>query len=325
MAIMKRNTILFALSAVLAGALCLSAHAQTVGAPIEGKVTMEGSPLSNVQVVFTNVDNGKTYKSKSDKGGNFSVLGMQYGNYQVDVIGEKGEKLFTERTAIGTGDTSASNILKIDVPKGGAAPASAAAGPRLSKEELARIDADNKKIAGLNSLIKDAEAARQAQDWPKAENALKQLLAAAPDTNRWDFYLYLGEAQSKSNKLPEAVQTYDKGIQQAQSLISGSAPANPKIPTLNPVAAKNGALRMLTSQGSIYLRLQKPDEAIEALKKAVALDPSSAVGQYNLCGVEYTAQKFDDAKTTCNKYLQLEPSGAHSAEVKGFLEQMGQK
>ena len=325
MAIMKRNTILFALSAVLSAAVFLSAHAQTVGAPIEGKVTMEGSPLPNVQVVLTNVDNGKTYKSKADKGGNFTVLGMQYGNYQVDVIGEKGEKLFTEKTAIGTGDTSASNLLKIDVPKGGTVPDAAAPAPKLSKEELAKIDADNKKIAGLNSLIKDAETARQAQDWPKAESALKQLLAAAPDTNRWDFYMYLGEVQSKSNKLPEAVQTYDKGIQQAQSLISGSAPANSKVPTLNPVAAKNGALRMLTSQGSIYLKLEKPDEAIAALKKAVALEPSSAVGQYNLCGVEYTAQKFDDAKTTCSKYLQLEPSGAHSEEVKGFLTQMGQK
>jgi len=82
---------------------------------------------------------------------------------------------------------------------------------------------------------------------------------------------------------------------------------------------------MLTSQGGIYMKLQKPDEAIASLKKAAALDPSSALGQYNLCGVQFSAQKYDDAKTTCNKYLQLEPSGPHSAEVKAFLAQMGQK
>ena len=322
---MKRNTILLALAAVLIAAPLLPAYAQTVGAPVEGKVTLEGSPFPNAQVVVTNVDTGKIYKTKSDKSGSFSLLGVPYGNYQVDVIGDKGEKLFTEKTTIGTGDTSASNILRIDVPKGGAVTDSGAPAPKLSKEELARIDADNKKIAGLNSLIKEAETARQAQDWPRAENALKQLLAAAPETNRWDFYMYLGEAQSKSNKLPEAAQTYEKGIQEAQSLISGSAPANSKIPSLNPAAAKNGAVRMLTSQGSIYLKLQKPDEAIAALKKAVVLEPSSAVGQYNLCGVEFTAQKYDDAKTTCSKYLQLEPSGAHSEEVKAFLTQMGQK
>src|SRR5579859_3753321 len=325
-AVMKRNTILFALAAALSAAAFLPAQAQTIGAPVEGNVTMEGSPFPNAQVVLTNVDTGKTYKTKSEKSGDFSLLGVPYGNYQVDVIGDKGEKLFTQKTSLGTGNTTSSNFLKIDIPKGGALPdAGAAAAPKLTKEELARIDADNKKIAGLNSLIKDAESARQAQDWPKAESALKQLLAAAPDTNRWDFYMYLGEAQSKSNKLPEAVQTYEKGIQEAQPLISGAAPANSKVPSLNPTAARSGAVRMLTSQGGIYLKLQKPDEAIAALKKAVALDPSSALGQYNLCGVEYTAQKFDNAKTTCNKYLQLEPSGAHSEEVKAFLAQMGQK
>jgi len=323
---MKRNTILFALAAALSAAAFLPAHAQTVGAPVEGKVTRDGSPFPNAQVVLTNVDTGKTYKSKSEKSGDFSMLGVPYGNYQVEVIGDKGEKLFSQKTSLGTGNSTGSNFLKIDISKDAPVPdSSAPPAPKLSKEELAKIDADNKKIAGLNSLIKDAESARQAQDWPKAESALKQLLAAAPDTSRWDFYMYLGEAQSKSNQLPDAVQTYEKGIQEAQSLISGAAPANSKIPSLNPAAAKAGAVRMLTSQGGIYMKLQKPDEAIAALKKAAALDPSSALGQYNLCGVQFSAQKYDDAKTTCNKYLQLEPSGPHSEEVKAFLAQMGQK
>jgi tetratricopeptide (TPR) repeat protein len=320
-AIMKRNTILFALAAALSAAAFLPAQAQTVGAPVEGKVTMEGSPLANAQVVLTNADTGKTYKTKSEKSGDFSLLGVPYGNYQVEVVGDKGEKLFSEKTSIGTGNTTGSNFLKVDIVKGAALPDA----PKLTKEQIAKIEADNKKIAGLNSLINDAQNARKAQDWPKAESAFKQLIAAAPDSSRWDFYMFLGEAQSKSNQLQDAAQTFEKGIQVAESVASGAAPPDPKNPQSTPAAAKAGEVRMLTSQGSIYLKLQKQDEAIAALKKAVALDPSSALGQYNLCGVEYTAQKFDDAKTTCNKYLQLEPSGAHSEEVKAFLAQMGQK
>ena len=176
----------------------------------------------------------------------------------------------------------------------------------------------------MNSLITEAQNARQAQDWPKAENALKQLLAAAPDTTRWDFYYFLGEAQSRSNKLPEAVQSYEKGIEVAKGVIAGTSPADSKIPTLNPAAAKAGTVRMLTSQGNIYLKLQKQDEAIAALKKAAALDPSP-LNEYNLCGVEFSAQKYDEAKASCNKYLELEPTGAHVEEVKAFLTQMGQK
>ena len=82
---------------------------------------------------------------------------------------------------------------------------------------------------------------------------------------------------------------------------------------------------MLTSQGNIYLKLQKPDEAIASLKKASDLDPTSGVAAYNLCGVEYNAGKYADARNDCNKYLQIEPSGAHSDEVKNFLSQMGQR
>ncbi len=327
MAIMKRNTILVALAALLSAAACLSAHAQTLGSlPVEGKVTMEGSPFPNAQVVLTNVDTGKTYKAKSGKSGEFSLLGVPYGNYQVEVIGDKGEKLFSQKTSIGGGTTTSSNFLKIDIVKGATVPeAGAPAGPKLSKEQIAKIEADNKKIAGLNSLLTDGQNARKAQDWPKAESAFKQLIAAAPDTSRWEFYMYLGEAQSKSNQLPEAAQTLEKGIQVAQSLASGTTPPDPKNPQSAPAAAKAGEVRMLTSQGGIYMKLQKPDEAIASLKKAAALDPGSALNQYNLCGVQFSAQKFDDAKTTCNKYLQLEPSGAHSQEVKAFLTQMGQK
>lgn len=326
---MKKNRTVFVLAVLLTTLGFSSAWPQTVGVPVEGKVTLDGSPYANAQVVMTNVDNGKTYKTKTDKNGHLAFLGVPYGNFRVEVLGEKGEKLFRQNTSISADNTTSTNFLSINIPKGGA-PIDDAAGipdkaaPKLTKEQLAKIEADNKKIAGLNSLINDAQTARQAQDWPKAENALKQLIAAAPESARWDFYMFLGEAQTKQNKLQEATETYEKGVQTAQSVVSGSVPPNEKIPALNPAAAKTGMGRMLTSQANDYLKLQKPDEAIAALKKAAEIDPS-AINQYNLCGVEYSAQKFDDAKAACNKYLQLEPSGPHSAEVKGFLSEMGQK
>jgi tetratricopeptide (TPR) repeat protein len=326
---MKRNAM------VLVGALLfavgfLPAHSQAVGAQAEGKVTQEGSPFPNALVVFTNTDTGKVFKTKTDKAGEFKLLGVPYGSYEVNVLNEKGKKLSSTRAMLGTGDTTTSNILPtIEAAKEPIADdkfgLSQPAAPKLTKEQIAKMQADNKKIAGLNSLINDAQNARQAQDWPKAENALKQLIAAAPDSSRWDFYMALGEAQTRSNKLAEAVQTYDKGVQVAQSLISGSSPADPKVSSLNPAAAKQGAGRMLTAQGNDYLKLQKPDEAIASLKKATEIDPSSALYSYNLCGVEFNAQKFDDAKTDCNKYLQLEPSGSHAEEVKTFLAQMPAK
>jgi len=326
---MKRNAIVLALGALLFAVGFLPARSQTVGAQAEGKVTQEGKPLANAPVVFTNTDNGKIYKTKTDKNGEFQMLGVPYGSYEVNVLNEKGEKLSSDRTTLGTDNTTSSNIIQINAGKepladnkfGLAQPS----GPKLTKEQLAKLQADNKKIAGLNSLISEAQNARQAQDWPKAESALKQLIAAAPETSRWDFYMALGDAQSKSNKLAEAVQTYDKGVQVAQALISGSSPADPKVPSLNPAAARQGAGYMLTAQGNDYLKLQKSDEAIASFKKATEIEPSSALYSYNLCGVEFSAQKFDDAKAACNKYLQLEPSGSHAEQVKGYLASMPAK
>ena len=326
---MKRNAIVLALGALLFAVGFLPARSQTVGAQAEGKVTQEGKPLANAPVVFTNTDNGKIYKTKTDKNGEFQMLGVPYGSYEVNVLNAKGEKLSSNRTTLGTDNTTSSNIIQINAGKepladnkfGLAQPS----GPKLTKEQLAKLQADNKKIAGLNSLISEAQNARQAQDWPKAESALKQLIAAAPETSRWDFYMALGDAQSKSNKLAEAVQTYDKGVQVAQALISGSSPADPKVPSLNPAAARQGAGYMLTAQGNDYLKLQKSDEAIASFKKATEIEPSSALYSYNLCGVEFNAQKFDDAKAACNKYLQLEPSGSHAEQVKGYLSSMPAK
>ena len=326
---MKRNVVVLALGTLLFAVGFLPAYSQTVGAQAEGKVTQDGKPLANAPVVFTNTETGKTFKGKTNKDGEFQMLGVPYGSYEINVLNEKGEKISSDRTMLGTGNTSSRNILEIHVSnepipdnKFGLAQPS---GPKLTKEQLAKIQADNKKIAGMNSLITEAQNARQAQDWPKAENALKQLIAAAPDTTRWDFYMALGDAQSRSNKPADAVQTYDKGVQVAQSLISGSSPADSKIPSLNPTAARQGAGRMLTAQGNDYMKLQKQDEAIASLKKATEIDPTSALYSYNLCGVEFNAQKFDDAKAACNKYLQLEPSGAHAEEVKTFLAQMPAK
>jgi len=329
--LMKKYSIVFALAALLCVIGALPAWSQTVGVPVEGKVTMDGKPLPNAQVLMTSLDNGKVYKTKTDKAGNIAFMGTAYGNYRVEVIGEKGEKLFSEKTSINADNTTSENFLKIDIPAGGApivedkpgAPSTPA--PKLTKEQLAKIKADNDKIAGLNALIAEAQSARQAQDWPKAEGALKKLIAAAPDSSRWDFYLALGDAQGRSNELPDAAQTYDKGIQIAQSIASGSTPVDPKNPNSSPAAAKTAAVRMLTSQANIYSKMDKQDDAIASLKKAAEMDPNSAVNQYNLCGVAFTAGKFDDAKGPCNKYLQLEPSGAHADEVKGFVGQMPAK
>jgi len=113
---MKKNALVCALTALFLAAAFLQARSQTVGAPVEGIVTQEGKPLSNAQLLFTYVDTGRVYKAKTDKNGSFVLVGVPSGNFQIDVLGEKGEKIFSQVTAIGMqGNTTSSNILKIDI------------------------------------------------------------------------------------------------------------------------------------------------------------------------------------------------------------------
>ena len=72
---MKRNAIVLALGALLFAVGFLPARSQTVGAQAEGKVTQDGKPFANAPVVFTNTDTGKTYKTKTDKNGEFQNAG----------------------------------------------------------------------------------------------------------------------------------------------------------------------------------------------------------------------------------------------------------
>jgi len=169
----------------------------------------------------------------------------------------------------------------------------------------------------LNTLITQAQTAMQAQNWPAAEAALKQLIAAAPDTNRWEFYKALGDAQKNSKEFQDAIQTYAKGITVGQALVSGSVPPDPKNPNSTPAAAKSGVGRMLSSQGNAYLSLEKVDEAVVAFTKAAEIDPNPAIAYYNLCAVEFNAGKYADAAAACDKSVAADATKADAWFYKG--------
>jgi len=322
---MKKKTILLALAIVLFALGSWTARAQLMGAPVKGKVTQEGQTFPNARVTFTNPSNGKTFQLKTDKNGEFALVSIPAGSYEIKVLSDSGEELFKVTTMITGATTTETNDIKINVSKDYKPGEEAASSggkttdtaPKLTKEQLAKIKADNDKIAGLNALITQAQQAMQAQNWPGAETALKQLIAAAPDTNRWEFFKALGDAQKNSNELPDAAQTYDQGIKVAQALVSGNVPPDPKNPNSTPAAAKAGMGRILNAQGNVYLKLNKPDEAIASFKRAAEIDPSPAVAYYNLCAVQFNFNKMNDAAAACDKSVAADPSKADAWFFKG--------
>jgi Tfp pilus assembly protein PilF len=359
---MKREKILLGIMsfAMVIALCCVPAAAQNYSGGIKGKVTQNSEPMPNLQIVCTDTDMGRQYKTKTDKNGEFSLAGMRLATYKVEMFGPNKELLYTNnRVVVGT------NAL-VDFPvelarpeasggvAGGEAKSAGNNNKKMSKEEIAKVNADNAKIGNLNELIKQAQTAMQQQNWAEADKALTQLIAADPNTTRWEFYKALGDSQRNEGKAEESLQTYDKGIQVAESLAAGTAAKDARNPNPDPTKAKAGAGTMLTSEGNVYVQLGKIDPAIEAFRKAAEIDPNPATPYYNLCALSFNAAKYDAAASACDKsiaadpnkadawffkgvsqsklnnpaanealskYLQLEPNGIHAGEAKKLLGQ----
>lgn len=359
---MKREKILVLMALLLATAVfgAAAAWSQNTGG-MTGKVTKNYEPAHNLQIVCTDPNTGRQYKVKTDKNGEFAINGLQPGTYVLEIFGDQKEVLYTKNEQVGA-DLNRMPTIELSRPEatGGTAggqpfSANSTKSKKLTKEEQAAQKADATKLTNLNTLIQQAQTAMQAQNWPDAEKALKQLVEAEPNTTRWEFYKALGDSQRNEQHLPDAIQSYEKAIQIAQAVANGTAPKDPHNPNPDPAKAKAGAGQMFNSLGGIYVEQNKNDEAIAAFKQGAEVDPNPATAYYNLCAMEFNVAKYDDAAAACdksvtadpskadawffkgaalskagkgpaatealNKYLQLDPNGSHAAQAKQMLAQ----
>src|SRR5207244_375587 len=116
-------------------------------------------------------------------------------------------------------------MLDIDLahPEASGGTAGAGRSQNAVKTDVA-AKSESDAVAKLNALVAQAQTALHDQKWSDAETALKQLLEMYPETTRWEFFKALGDSQGHLQKYTDAIQTYERGIQLAQAIASGSAP-----------------------------------------------------------------------------------------------------
>jgi tetratricopeptide (TPR) repeat protein len=348
---------------------CSPAWPQSLTGGVAGTITKNNEPVGNVQVLIVSQTTGKEYKTKAGKKGDYLCAGLNVDDYRVEVIGANGDVLYVNDASLRVRGPN-TTPLDIDLANpeasrgraGTDADTRSLSASKMTKEQLkaqeAKLKADNEKIARMNEFIGQYQAAAQAQNWPDAEKALQQLLALLPDTTRWEFYKALGDTQGRNNELPDAIQTYDKGIRIAVAIVAGKAPADPRNPNPDPAKAKAGIGQMLVAEGNVYVKLQQPEMATPLFQQATLDNPNPGLAYYNLCAVEFNANKMQEAVSACsksiasdparadawffkgaalykegptsttkgdtvaalNKYLELDPQGQHVSEAKSMLE-----
>lgn len=315
---MKKHSILVALAAMLFALCSLPAQAQT--AQVRGKVIgQDGKPVVGAQVVYFDNGNGRNYKYKTDKKGEYSAIGIQYSTYEVTITGPSGEPIF-HRKRVDVGGDSDANVIEVDLAKNPppapgqeSTPGSDTGGkgeqPKMTKEQQAQLDAikaQRAKAMNQNAIISQVNAAMQAKNYEEAATGLKQLIQTEP--NRYEYYSGLGTAQLNLGQYEDAVQTLDKGIQLAQT------PTDSKE---DPAKVKATIGQMLTNQGNAYLKLKKTNEAVGAYEKAAALDPNPGTAYFNLCATMYNTGNMEGAVGACDKAIAADPTKADAYFIKG--------
>jgi len=292
-----RNTVMVTLLFLAATA---TAWAQATAGKVQGKITDGGKPVADAQITLTNADNGRTFKMKTDKNGQFTGVGLPFGVYDEEVIA--GEKHFKVKVQI-KGEGGAVDDVSVEMSSG-------KPGGGLSKEEMEKLKAEREKGLNINALISQYNAAQAAKNWQEAADLLKKMITAEP--NRWEYQKALGDTQLNLGQYQEAADTYEKVIPLAEN-------ATKTDPKADPAKAKAAVGQMLTNEGNAYLKLKKNDKAIEAYTKAAAMDPNPGTAYFNICATQYNTGNTQGALVACDKAIAADPTRADAYFIKGSL------
>jgi len=276
----------------------------------------EGKPMAGATVTLKHVGTvdrdglrvtegtGQTYKIKTDKQGRFTLLGVLFGIYEVEVFARDGKRVYFGEKNIGDPNdknVKAQNNLEIDLSKPESTRTDAGAetnltGGKKTKEQMDLIRAENEHKANINRLIVELQSALDAKNWPHATDLLQQLIELDP--NRWEFYQNLGTIQANQTHYREAVASFAKGVEVAEKLLPSVA---------NPAQAKTYIGDMMLSEGDAYNRMGKLDEAVTMYAKAADISPKPGMAHFHACNALFNNGRTQQAVEECKQAIAADP------------------
>lgn len=224
----------------------------------------------------------------------------------------------------------------------------------IKDADAAPVEAEKELGAGASkqALAAKVEEIRTAK-FTEVENLMKKDTAAKPDASiLWG---RLGQAQNGLKQYDDAIVSYKKALELestskkpqpdveglAQSGIGEAYARTGKVEEAN--AAYDAAAKLNPAQAGFYYKNEaiiffqsgNADAQVAAADKSIAADPNVAL-LYYLKGQGLVQKATVDPKTqrivlppgceeAYQKYLQLDPNGTYAADVKGILEQAGEK
>jgi tetratricopeptide (TPR) repeat protein len=297
---MKRKLVFVAFLAMLAGAIVVPASAQTGAfATVKGAVKdAQGNPVSDAQVVWHNNDNGRTYKLKTNKKGEYFSLGVEPGKYNI-TVSKDGKDLDSRKDYPVTVDeivvdfdlkAQQEQAIQETAKKQGMTEEQV----KKLQEQQAAAEKYNSNIKAINEKLKAATADQQAGNDDAAIATLNETTQMAPNEDLLWFRLgqaYLDSAKKqtdnaeKAKRYTEAYNDISKAVDLKKNAMKGETPgaenAAPKQPSqTNQGPADNARLAAYYDNlANAAARIGKSEDAVNAYNQAAQLDPPHA-GQY---------------------------------------------
>jgi tetratricopeptide (TPR) repeat protein len=271
---------------LLLGLSAVSVVAQTTG--IKGVCKdQEGKFITDGVVELTNTENGRKVSTKTNKNGEYSIIGLTPGTYNAELLRNGVTVDGINKIPVGVGDNPTVDFdLKKDVAAKG--------GP--SEEQLKKqqeVTKQNEKIKGLNAKLAQARDLEKAGNYDQAVTLMQEATTAEPNQDL--LWAYLGDAYVGAKKYPEAAEAYQKAL-----------------------AIKPDSALYHAGLANAYAKSNQPDKAVAEYQAAAQGDPANAATDYFNMGAVYTnAGKVDDAITAFNKTIELKPDRADAYYWKG--------
>jgi tetratricopeptide (TPR) repeat protein len=359
-----RKLFLAASVSALFSTICL---AQTTS--FEGDVKGEdGKPVQGAIIHIDRKDIKGNYKVKSDKKGHYYYGGLPIGTYKISVEIDGKERDAMDNIKSKLGDpTEISFDLKQAAARaaaqgggGGAAPEPADQERGMSAAQKAdyekKLKESQEKMAknkALNDAFNAGVAAEDAKNWDAAVESFQKASELDPKQNVvWgrlaDSYVNLAATktgQDQIDALNKGIDAYQKAIElkpDAPEYHNNYALAlakEKKFPEAQAELTKAAQLDP-TSAGKYYYNLGavlvntgNTDQAIEAFKKAIDVEPNYAEAylQYGIAlmgkaslGADGKMVPVPGTADAFQKYLQLKPDGRDAETAKAMLASLGQ-
>jgi tetratricopeptide (TPR) repeat protein len=293
---------LFALGLVLTAASALLA----VSGIIKGKVTEgDGKPIKDVRISLKDETRGQTYEVRTDKKGQYYLMGINPAEYKMSFEKPGFEKLEGVVSVVPDKENVFDAVLVPEAPKK-VAPAweekNLRAHDLYMKGQFAEALALYNEILAVDPGVafihfNAGNCSYHLQDYGAAYRSFREAVRLKPDF--FEAYTNLANTCARLKTYDEAIPLFEDAIR---------------------TYPENGGL--YASLGLLYLNQGQGARAAGCLEKAVSLSPDNALA-YQSLGIAYTQTgDFARAVTSYEKYLSFVTEPKEVERVKGVIEQL---